>query len=67
MAVDQKDAERLADRHDQPAPIVQGEGIVIDRNLDHMIALGGELMAEDDRDIFARWKVERLLGARPST
>ena len=64
MAVDQEDAERLADRHDQPAPVVQGERVVVDRNLDQMVARAGELMAEDDRDILARRQIERFLGAR---
>ena len=70
MAVDQEDAERLADRHDQPALVVQGEGVVIDRNLDQMIAGRGELLAEDGRDVFARRQIERSPrgrgGRRPS-
>ncbi len=60
MAVDQKNIERLADRHDQPAVVVELERIIVDRNLDQMVARRGELLAEDGRDVFAGRKIERL-------
>ena len=38
VAVDQEDVERLADRHDQPAVVVERQRIVVDEYLDQMVA-----------------------------
>ncbi len=66
MAVDQKDRDRLAHRHDQPALIVECKRVLVDRNLDSMIAGGGELLVKYDRDVFARRQIDHLLGAEPA-
>ena len=56
----------LADRDGQPAVVVELERVVVDLDLDHVVARFVEGLVEGDGDRLADRQVDRLLGAEPA-